>query len=77
VLTYTISYSNNGHADIDTSYTVTARVPDSTTFVPGSVKLGVLSLPDSVTVRNGNVSIKTAGLKQSSAGTAEFKVKIK
>ncbi len=77
VLTYTISYSNTGHADIDTSYTVTARVPDSTSFVPGSVKLGTLSLPDSAAVRNGSVSIKTAGLKQSSAGTAEFKVKIK
>ncbi len=77
VLTYTISYTNNGHADIDTSYTITARVPDSTSFVPGSVKLGTLSLPDSIAVRSGTVSIKTAGLKKSSAGTAEFKVKIK
>ena len=77
VLTYTISYSNNGHADIDTSYTVTARIPDSTSYVPGSTKLGVLSLPDSTAVRSGIVSIKTAGLRQSTAGTAEFKVKIK
>ena len=76
VLTYTISYSNNGHADIDTSYTVTARIPDSTSFVQGSAKLGTLSLPDSNAVRNGSVSIKTAGLKQSTAGTVEFKVKI-
>ena len=77
VLTYTISYANNGHADIDTSYTVTARIPDSTSFVQGSAKLGTLSLPDSTAVQNGTVSIKTAGLKQSTAGTVEFKVKIK
>ncbi len=77
VLTYTVSYSNSGHADIDTSYTVTARVPDSTSFIPGSVKLGALSLPDSTAVQNGNVTVKTAGLKQSTAGTVEFKVKIK
>ena len=76
VLTYTISYSNNGHADIDTSYTVTARIPDSTSFVQGSAKLGTLSLPDSNAVRNGSISVKTAGLKQSTAGTVEFKVKI-
>ena len=77
VLTYTISYSNSGHADIDTSCTITARVPDSTLFIPGSVKLGVLSLPDSSAIRNGIVTIKTAGLNQSTAGTAEFKVRIK
>lgn len=77
VLTYTVSYSNTGHADVDTSYTVTARIPDSTSFVQGSAKLGTLSLPDSTAVRNGSVSIKTAGLKQSAAGTVEFKVKIK
>jgi uncharacterized repeat protein (TIGR01451 family) len=77
VLTYTISYANSGHADIDTSYTVTARIPDSTSYVPGSVKLGTLSLPDSAAIQNGTVSIKTAGLKQATNGTAEFKVKIK
>jgi len=77
VLTYTISYANNGHADIDTSYTVAARIPDSTSYVPGSVKLGALSLPDSAAIQNGTVSIKTAGLKQSTNGTVQFKVKIK
>lgn len=77
VLTYTIAYSNNGHADIDTSYIVTARIPDSTAYIPGSAKLGTLSLPDSTAIRNGIVSIKTAGLRQSTAGTVEFKVKIK
>ncbi len=77
VLTYTISYSNQGHADIDTSYTIAARIPDSTSFVLGSAKLGALSLPDSTVVRNGVVSIKTGGLKKSVSGSAEFKVKIK
>jgi len=77
VLTYTISYANNGHADIDTSYVVTARIPDSTSYVPGSVKLGALSLPDSAAIQNGTVAIKTAGLKQATNGTVQFKVKIK
>ena len=40
VLTYTVSYSNSGHADIDTSYTVTARVPDRTLFCSGKCKIG-------------------------------------
>ena len=77
VLTYTISYSNGGHADIDTSYTLSARIPDSTSYVLGSVKLGTLALPDSSAVRNGKLVVKTGGLKQSSSGTIEFKVKIK
>lgn len=77
VLTYTISYSNGGHADIDTSYTLSARIPDSTSYVLGSVKLGTLALPDSSAIRNGKLVVKTGGLKQSSSGTIEFKVKIK
>jgi uncharacterized repeat protein (TIGR01451 family) len=76
ILTYTISYSNTGHADIDTSYTVVTRVPNNTSFVQGSAKLGTLSLPDSTAVQNGSVSIKTAGLKQSASGTVQFRVKI-
>jgi hypothetical protein len=76
-LTYTISYLNRGHADIDTSFAVVARIPDSTRIVFGSVKLGTLSIPDSAAVKNGLVSVKTGALKQSTSGTVEFKVKIK
>lgn len=76
VLTYTISYSNTGHADIDTSYAVGAKVPTSTSYVLGSAKLGTLSVPDSTSLQNGTVSIKTGGLKQSVSGTVQFKVKI-
>ena len=77
VLTYTLSYANTGHADIDTSYLVTARIPDSTLYVVGSAKLGTLSLPDSSSVKNGVVSVRTGGLKQSTSGTVQFQVKIK
>ena len=76
-LTYTLSFTNNGHADIDTSYTVTARIPDSTSFVLGSAKLGALSLADTAAIRNGTLSVKTGGLKQATSGTIEFKVQIK
>ena len=76
-LTYTLSFTNTGHADIDTSYTLSARIPDSTSFVLGSAKLGTLSLADTTAVRNGILSVKTGGLKQSASGTVEFKVKIK
>lgn len=75
-LTYTITYLNRGHADIDTSFAVSARIPDSTRIIPGSVKLGALSVPDSAVVKNGSVIIKTGALKQSTSGTVEFKVKI-
>ncbi len=75
-LTYTISYLNKGHADIDTSFAVTARIPDSTRIVLGSVKLGASSVPDSAVVKNGSVIVKTGALKQSTSGTVEFKVKI-
>ena len=75
-LTYTISYLNKGHADIDTSFAVSARIPDSTRIVLGSVKLGALSVPDSAAVKNGTVIVKTGALKQSTSGTVEFKVKI-
>ena len=77
VLTYTISYLNKGHADIDTSFAVTARIPDSTRIVLGSVKLGATSVPDSAVVKNGSVIVKTGALKQSTSGTVEFKVKIR
>ena len=76
VLTYTISYSNSGHADIDTSFTLTSPVPNNTKFVLGSAKLGAVSLPDSMAVKNGVVTIKTGMLRKSTSGTAEFKVKI-
>jgi len=76
-LTYTISYLNKGHADIDTSFSVSARIPDSTRIVLGSVKLGASSVPDSAVVKNGSVIVKTGALKQSTSGTVEFKVKIK
>jgi uncharacterized repeat protein (TIGR01451 family) len=76
-LTYTISYLNKGHADIDTSFAVTARIPDSTRIVLGSVKLGASAVPDSAVVKNGSVIVKTGALKQSTSGTVEFKVKIK
>ena len=76
ILTYTISYSNSGHADIDTSFTLTSPVPNNTKFVLGSAKLGALTLPDSMAVKNGAVSIKTGMLRKSTSGTAEFKVKI-
>jgi uncharacterized repeat protein (TIGR01451 family) len=75
-LTYTISYLNKGHADIDTSFAVTARIPDSTRIVLGSVKLGASSVPDSAVVKNGSVIVKTGALKESTSGTVEFKVKI-
>ncbi len=75
-LTYSISYLNTGHADIDTSFAVRARIPDSTRIVPGSVKLGASSVPDSAVVKNGSVIVKTGALKQSTSGTVEFKVKI-
>lgn len=76
-LTYTISYLNKGHADIDTSFAVTARIPDSTRIVLGSVKLGASSVPDSAVVKNGSVIVKTGALRQSTSGAVEFKVKIK
>ncbi len=76
-LTYTISYLNRGHADIDTSFVVTARIPDSTRIILGSVKLGASSVPDSAVVKNGSVIVKTGTLKQSTSGTVEFKVRIK
>jgi uncharacterized repeat protein (TIGR01451 family) len=76
-LTYTISYLNKGHADIDTSFAVMARIPDSTRIVLGSVKLGASSVPDSAVVKNGSVIVKTGALKQLTSGTVEFKVKIK
>lgn len=76
-LTFTISYLNRGHADIDTSFTVSARIPDSTRIVLGSVKLGASSVPDSAVVKNGFVTVKTGALKQSTSGTVEFKVKIR
>ncbi len=76
-LTYTLSFTNTGHADIDTSYSISARIPDSTSFVMRSAKLGTLTLADTSAVHNGVLSVKTGGLKQSSSGTVEFKVKIK
>ena len=76
VLTYTISYSNSGHADIDTSFALTSVVPTNTKFVPGSARLGALSLPDSMAVKNGVFTIKAGILRKSTSGSAEFKVKI-
>lgn len=80
-MTYTINYVNNGHGKAY-NFTIIDGAPDSTTYVPGTVKLNTVlktdvSDADEVTVTNGkNITVNVGTLNASASGSVEFKITI-
>jgi len=80
-MTYTINYVNNGHGKAY-NFKIIDGAPDSTAYVPGTVKLNNVlktdaSDADEVTVANGkNITVNVGTLNASASGTVEFKITI-
>jgi uncharacterized repeat protein (TIGR01451 family) len=80
VVTYTITYSNNGDGPAGTVL-VTASAPASTTYVPGNTALnGVFktdqSGDDEVTVAGSTITINLGTVAAGASGTITYKVTI-
>ena len=79
-ITYSITYTNEGHGQSD-GFVVTDAIPANTAYVPGSARLNGVAKTDQadgdqVTVGEGEVRVRVGSVKPNSSGVIEFRVRI-
>ncbi len=83
-LTYSISFSNNGHASV-TDFAVINKTPPQTTYVANSVKLNSVSLKDNEGIlkvttdadNNKIITVNIGTLQPLTSGSVEYNVRVK
>lgn len=83
VITYTITYINNGSASVN-NFSVVDQVPQETDYMPNSIKVNGSAVADNtgpltITDDNGSkiIAVNIGTLSAGQSGSVEFKVKIK
>jgi uncharacterized repeat protein (TIGR01451 family) len=79
-ITYSISYTNEGHGQAD-NFVVADAIPANTTYVPGSARLNSVvktdqADEDEVTVGGGEVRVQVGSVQPGGGGVIEFRVRI-